>query len=468
MTKKMKAYKINIENDDFDFGLAALHLFFAVIFGAFFLNAGQLFKFLLLPYVVLTFLYPKKEMLPGLAILMCYGTILTILGAVVIIGISFTKITEIKEKKIFRLWLLLIGAFPLYLFNILTRIFELDYSFVDSLLLNDYYFAFWFLIFGALNPGLISRKSTSFLLFVTILIVFVDRVDDNEILSFRILYRLIPVAETILCLFLFLIFRKMIPLTNDLYIRLSLVIFFLTRLLLGIPDYKFTFLFGLIISFSFVIQKRFFNQDYDDLTLAKVLKLRSSLLTFIPIPFLVITLMATPFFVSDYAFVDASNYYESKDNLFDVIMNKLFVDRGLLWTGAIAGVIENSSYLPPLEEWFISFNTVFDYTMDVDFEAHNLLIELIRKNGYIMGLLLSFTYLRWQYKLIKSTKGGDRYLNVFRYAIFGVAISVFTTGQYTLQLNTSFYFMTLTGALVISQSEANSQGEPPKKIVDGG
>ncbi len=459
----MKGNTINIENDEFDYGLATLHLFIAVIFGLFFLNSGQLFKFILLPYVVFTFLYPKKEMLPGLAILMCYGTILTILGAVVVIVISFTKITDIKEKKIFRLWLLLIGAFPLYLFNLLSRIFELGYSFVDSLILYDYYFAFWFLIFGALNPNIISRKSMSFLLFVTMIIFFVGKVDEGETLSFSILYRLIAVSETILLLFLFLIFRKMIPLLNDLYIRLSIVIFILTRLILGFPDYKFTFIFGLIISFSFIIQKRFFNQEYNHLTFAKLLKLRSFFLTIIPIPFLVITLIATPFFVSDYAFVDASNYYESKDSLFDVIMNKLFVDRGLLWTGAITGIIQNSSFFPPLEEWYITFNTVFDYSMEVDFEAHNLLIELIRKNGYIMGFLLSLTYLRWQYKLIKSTSGGDPYLNVFRYAIFGVAISVFTTGQYTLLLNTSFYFMTLTGALVISQSEAKARGEPPVK-----
>lgn len=443
----MAIEKLLSKNEEFDYGIATIHIFVAIIFGLLFIDSGELIKIILLPYLFFTLKDLKKESLPGLVLLMCYGTILTVLAGLVIIGISFLKIDELRKKKLYPLWLMLICSFPFYTYNTFTRIFELDYSLVDSLIFNDYYLSFWFLFYGALNKEIISKKSISFILFLTMFIISLDKIDYNAVLGFRSLYRLIGVSEVVIVLFLLLIGRKMITLTDDIYVRLSIVIFILARVFLGFPDYKFTFIFGLIISLTFVLQKDFFLQKYNTISLEKNIKVRSLLFSVLPIPFLIITLIATPLLAQNYAGIDMTNYYNDGQGLFDKLMAKVFIDRGLLWAGAIQGIIENTVLTPPIEEWFLTFSNIDQTNIEVDFEAHSLMLELTRRNGYIMGFLLSITYLRWQYKLIISSIGQDLYINIFRYAIFGVCISVFITGQYTLQLNTSFFFMTMTGAL---------------------
>ena len=162
----MAIEKLLSKNEDFDYGITTIHLFVAIIFGLLFIDSGELIKIVLLPYLFFTLKDLKKEALPGLLILMCYGTVLTVLAAIIIIGISFLKINELKKKKLFPLWLLLICSFPFYAYNTFTRIFELDYSLVESLIFNDYYLAFWFLFYGALNKEIISKKSISFFLIV--------------------------------------------------------------------------------------------------------------------------------------------------------------------------------------------------------------------------------------------------------------------------------------------------------------
>ena len=462
----MAIEKLLSKNEEFDYGIATIHLFVAIIFGLLFIDSGELIKIFLLPYLFFTLKDLKKEALPGLMLLMCYGTILTVLAALIILGISFLKIDELKKKKLFPLWLLLICSFPFYAFNTYTRIFKLDYSLVDSLIFNDYYLAFWFLFYGALNKELISKKSISFVLFLTIFLIFLEKIDYNSELGFRSLYRLGGVSETIILLFLLLIWRKMVTLMNDIYVRLSIIIFILTRVLFEFPEYKFTFIFGLIISLTFVLQKDFFLQKYNSIVLEKKVKVRSFLFSILPIPFLIITLIATPLIAYQYAAVDMTNYYNDGQNLFDKVMAKIFIDRGLLWTGAIQGIIENTVLTPPIEEWFISYSNINQKAIDADFEAHSLIIELTRRNGYIMGFLLSITYLRWQYKLIMSSIGQDFYINIFRYAIFGVCISVFITGQYVLQLNTSFFFMTMTGALCNVTNEKLNEIVSKKKYQE--
>jgi len=462
----MAIEKLLSKNEQFDYGIATIHLFVAIIFGLLFIDSGELIKIILLPYLFFTLKNLKKEALPGLMLLMCYGTILTVFAALIILGLSFLKIDELKKKNLFPLWLLLICSFPFYTYNTFTRIFKLDYSLLESLVFNDYYLAFWFLFYGALNRELISKKSISFVLFLTIFLVTLDKIDYNSDLGFRSLYRLVGVSETIILLFLLLIWRKMTTLMNDVYVRLSIVIFILTRIFLGLPEYKFTFIFGLIISLTFVLQKDFFLQKYNAIALEKKVKVRSFLFSILPIPFLIITLIATPLIAQKYATIDMTNYYNDGQSLFDKIMAKLFIDRGLLWIGAIQGIIENTVLTPPIEEWFISYSNINERTKDVDFQAHSLIIELTRRNGYIMGFLLSITYLRWQYKLIMSSIGQDFYINIFRYAIFGVCISVFITGQYVLQLNTSFFFMTMTGALCNVTNEKLNEIVSKKKYQE--
>ena len=228
----MAIEKLLSKNEQFDYGIATIHLFVAVIFGLLFINSGELIKIILLPYLFFTLKNLKKEALPGLTLLMCYGTILTVIAGLIILGLSFLKIDELKKKNLYPLWLLLICSFPFYTYNTYTRIFKLDYSLVESLIFNDYYLAFWFLFYGALNRELISKKSISFVLFLTMFLITLDKIDYNSDLGFRSLYRLAGVAETIILLFLLLIWRKMIALMNDVYVRLSIVIFILTRIFL--------------------------------------------------------------------------------------------------------------------------------------------------------------------------------------------------------------------------------------------
>jgi len=176
-------------------------------------------------------------------------------------------------------------------------------------------------------------------------------------------------------------------------------------------------------------------------------KYRSLIFISVPFAFLAFTLYFTPYLLESLYQVDTIDYYGG-GNIIQIIGAKIFVDRGTLWLGVIQGIQEHSGLLPPVEQWLIKYS-ILQNEFEVDFESHNLFLGLIRYNGFIIGPLLAITYLRWMYKLAMNIYKNDPFINVFRLSIFGVGIAVFTTGQYTLSLNASFFFMAFTGALAL-------------------
>jgi len=86
--------------------------------------------------------------------------------------------------------------------------------------------------------------------------------------------------------------------------------------------------------------------------------------------------------------------------------------------------------------------------MEADFKSHNLILGLIRYNGYLFGGMLIYLFLtamRQLYNAKAYLLGRQRVLAV---AMIGLGIAVFITGQYILQINTSFLFMSVVGGLI--------------------
>jgi O-antigen ligase len=128
-----------------------------------------------------------------------------------------------------------------------------------------------------------------------------------------------------------------------------------------------------------------------------------------------------------------------------------------LWDGVIQGISEKSKLLPPVEDWNISYRNIEGTLMEVEFESHNLALEIIRKNGYIAGFVLIIIYLLGMYHAMGSLHYVNTYGIVLGSMVIGAGISVFLTGQYTLQLNSSFFFMLIIGSIIRGKYVGSSE-----------
>lgn len=430
--------------------LANVLLLVSFVFGVVFYDMGMTFKFVFLPFLVYLLAFPREENMPALIIMMSFGTVLTVFGAVFVIAQSFWKLTELKHRGLFRLWLILILMLPFYLFNSLYRMLSLGYSFADTLVLNDYYLAFWFVLYGATHSHLVTRRVMNHLLFPFIVLTVLLITEWKMPGGIKALFRLTQFSEATFYFIAFKFLTKQIDLSRVTWLKISLVIFFLIRYTIGLSGYKFTFFFGLIISTTFLYNQFWFFQTYPVVYYER-LKRRARFWASFPIPFLIVTLILTPILAFNYMSIDLTGSYFQGGSVIDKILAKLFVDRGLLWIGAIDSIIKYSDLLPPLEEWKISFISNRNTLLEVDFESHNLILGLVRYNGYLFGVILAITYMRRMYLMMLNTLNNDPIMNIYRISLFGIGIAVFITGQYTLSLNTSFFFMGMVGAMTFNK-----------------
>ena len=75
-------------------------------------------------------------------------------------------------------------------------------------------------------------------------------------------------------------------------------------------------------------------------------------------------------------------------------------------------------------------------------------------------------YLRQIRLLIKNVADNHPTVNIYRFALVGIGIAVFTTGMYTISLNVAFIYMFLTGALSQSKDEVLVESNAPQVVIN--
>jgi len=411
------------------------HLAIAIIIGVTHPFLPGVLKLVFIPYVAYLLVRHRPSYFPALILIMGYGTIISVVGSLISMSIVLFNTKLINNSLVKKIVYFLTIMFPVYVYMTFIRFFK-GVDLVTALTMNDYYLAFWFLPFGFIYSNYFNEKNANYLIiFGFIFSIFSPFLTDlHSFSSLRRLSQLFFISGFILLLY-FIIFLRV----KNVFIILFL--FLLIGLNTGI--FKFTFVFAVSIGLLAL-----FNQQTGYFYLNKLDSLRRfipKLIFIFPILFLSITLWLTPSFSNVYREI---NIDYSSNNLLQQVFAKIFVDRGLIWSGVTEGIWANTNFLPMVEEWKINYTNAFGGKHEVDFESHNLVLGLIRYNGYLFGMILIYFFLRLivaLYESIQYLKGVSIVLAV---SLFGQGVSVFITGQYVLQLNSSFLFMTLLGGFI--------------------
>ena len=152
-----------------------------------------------------------------------------------------------------------------------------------------------------------------------------------------------------------------------------------------------------------------------------------------------------------------------------MILGKLFVDRGVLWLSALDTISHQGSFFPSVDIINIKLNLLLSKIgsiEEISFGAHNIILELCRTEGVLFGAILSVIYLGQIRLLIKNVADNHPTVNIYRFALVGVGIAVFTTGMYTISLNVAFIYMFLTGALSNSKDEVLVESNAPQVVIN--
>ena len=301
--------------------------------------------------------------------------------------------------------------------------------------------------------------------FVILLVLSTANVIPND--SIKILFRMTGLVELIIILMAFKYFRREIDFSNSIYIRLSLLCYLPVRVFY-FSSYKFTALLGLLVALYFVYKKEDFLQVYPQI-LSEKLKRKANYIVAFPIIFTALTLLLTPTLVYSFEGVDLNSYYGGDSSFFQVILGKLFVDRGVLWLSALDTISNQGSFFPSVDIINIKLNLLLSKIgsiEEISFGAHNIILELCRTEGVLFGAILSVIYLRQIRLLIKNVADNHPTVNIYRFALVGVGIAVFTTGMYTISLNVAFIYMFLTGALSNSKDEVLVESNAPQVVIN--
>jgi len=129
--------------------LAILHLIMALLLGVVLASLNGVLKLVVMPYLAYLLYEKRPEHFPALVVLMSYGTILTIAGGVLIIPIAVRSLWKIEDAFISRFLKLLLLMLPVYVVITVMRMGS-GTAFTDALIMNNYYIAFWFLLYGVI------------------------------------------------------------------------------------------------------------------------------------------------------------------------------------------------------------------------------------------------------------------------------------------------------------------------------
>ncbi|MHA7865748.1 hypothetical protein [Flagellimonas marinaquae] len=419
-----------------------LHIVIVLLIGLILPLLSGLLKLVIVPYLAYLLFKSRFEHFPALVILMGYGSILTIAGCLLIIPMVVQRLWSIENRFIRRFLKLLLFMLPVYVIITVIRIGS-GTELVDALSMNDYYLAFWFLLYGVVIHQQFNHQNLGYLIIFGLLLFLILRIGLGGINPFGALLRQVNY---------FIMFSLLLVADHLLYLRTKhswvFYLLFITSFFLFIPSVNFTFYFGLILA---LFALRNWQSRGNTFTTSGYFKekIYPKLLQLFPVLFLVTTIWLTPFFASDFVEVNVEN---KNSTLLEKVLFKLFWDRGQIWSGALDGILSNTGLLPPIREWKLTYaalgNNGLENNYEVEFESHNLMLGLIRYNGYLFGGVLIYLFLKAMRQLYNAKAyllGRQRALAI---AVIGLGIAVFITGQYILQLNTSFLFMSVIGGLI--------------------
>ncbi len=405
------------------------HLVIALCCLPLYLFGGEVFKILILPYVMYLLFSMQPKFIPALLLHFMAGTTMSfiILLGCLIISIKFFK--KLKYYKVRPLFLTTLIPLPLFLIVIYFKITIYNESIVSL-------FDFLFMYFGLF----------SFYYFVLL---------AGKITINHLKYIFITLALTaVLSLFL--------PYTVR-YNFFSLPLFF--GLMLINLKYKKTFnkffvgafLIVLIILSRGLSSTLLFTSMITGLISIYYLKIKKLSLR---IPYFLLVLTVYIVFINIQNYNPSTQQYLGYDNstekinifsatsIYERSKFKLLEDRTPIWYSIYDYYVINGEYTIPIapEKGWVYFS-IQGTESESTIPAHNIFLELIKKYGILTGLILSIVYIMMMIKssLLLKIKGLNIYLITISSCIISCAFFGGMAGQYLLLGDFSFLFMGLAG-----------------------
>ena len=412
-------------------------------------NSGQMTKLLMAPYVVHLVLSRRIEYVPALIMLSSGTTILNFVVLLSTMGVMFMNWRALMESVLRPLVWVTAGLMAICLPMFLLWTVQ-DGANISALILNLDKFRFFFSIFplfyGFLliapqgpNPqapndfGFSKRFDLSIfslplsISFLLLIAGFPLVAGTNRILS----------MFAVLCLAYWALHIGLKPRVIAMpmhFYGISILYMGYTVLQSGI---KFNLIFSALISFLLVFSMVRFHRE----TVKRWLSGRNILIVsfvFVAIGIYFSSRLDVELTEVDYS--DVANYPQ-------LMMQKLFADRGVIWAGAVDTILSSVGLFPQKENILLQYETVAGELFEVDFGAHNIIFELILRLGWVVGFGLILFLGQLLFLLIRTFLYGRKGLH-FQFAV-ALSLSVLLggglLGQYIMMPNFAYLMFTLAG-----------------------
>lgn len=408
-------------------------------------TSGEMIKYAVAPYALYLVWNEKPANYPALIILTTAGTTLTFFIFLLTIVASIRNWSTLKHMKFGWVFVLLISVSPVLVWQFYQRIQDLNMSFIESITPLTYFLGVFPAFYGAILSTKFRIKDVRIILFVIILAYLFNTAISYfrtvEVSSFRfsILGNTLLLASFLASL-LSIKFRKLVP--NYLFVGGMLL---LVLVIIGIIQIKFHLLLAVVIAILILI---FYYRD-NKFALNSLIRPRV-IIFIVAFTFIAISLTTSNTVLNRISLneeIDYANFARYPEYM----MNKLFADRAVIWKSVWNHITNNDMLLPPLTSDQLFHEVVFlsGHTADTDIAAHNLMLEVIKNLGWIVGgivLIVVYFFLLRAGRFLTHSAGNISTV-ILTSILLGVGISTAITGNFLLSANFSFPYMSMLGLL---------------------
>lgn len=414
---------------------AWIHLIISIILLVVLSGSSETIKYVFAPYVFYLVIRKNIIYIPALIILTSGTSVISSVVFFSTLIALFTSPLKFHNTSLKLIFLVFVSALCIVLFYFIESIIFIGNGLLDSLSSFSYFFGL-FPVFYGYQIGCKQKSFDINVIIVPLVISFLFSTVGFPLVSnvHRIQSMLYIMMLSIIFLFLFerRIIRKLPK-----YLIIASIIYLLVYILR--EGVKFHILLSVLISFSIVYLR------------LKDLKWLNNLLTG---RFIIASSFALVIFGAVFAnqFGGKVNFKEYTDfvNYPIYMQEKLFGDRGVLWMGAWNTLQNEGSLMPPTEKILINFISIRGaYIEEVEYGAHNIILELVLRLGWIVGLATSYILISLTLMIGNiARRVRDPNLLLFVASLFGLVVGGGLTGQYIMKPNFSFLLFISMGLII--------------------
>lgn len=430
-----------------------LHFVIAIIILPFQQYFSEVVKFAFAPYVFYLVYTKNPIFIPALIAYVTPGTTIAFAVLFSTFVVTLFYVPVLRKYGLGKILLLSLFPLPFVLYLSYQRIFELGEGLIGILVPIDFYLGLFPFFYGVLcfkKFGNDSLWGIFLALFVLPLFTTFDIIDY----SVRIYWLSYPVFLTVFFSAIYLRTKNR---------RLDKGLFILSLLFMIIQlSPKFTVLFSGIVGLL-IIYLRARNRQFTLSFLAgwKVVVL------FVAVVFLIISYTGKGIdsLNSQNISWDEKSYYESWETFKEKLYFKSFGDRAPIWAGSWNTLKDETAhyFFPPLVPIEFTMQALSGSTIESDNLAiHNLLLELIRNYGFLIGISIFVTFMFYLVlgpgEFIFMSINGYRVLSFLAAGTLGSGIVGSLVGQYPLISTFSISMISICGVFYgINFSKTNEE-----------